>query len=120
MSLKELQTVINLQTVKDFRKLLAERKKDLLNDKKILDELFNLKNFLIKFEDAVIEARSKKAANELSQMTEEERLMLTMAPDEKKFFISYKSKNPDNPWSYFKEYQKKLQKEYQLKQKEVA
>lgn len=86
----------------------------------MLHELFNLKDFLIKFEDSVIEARSMKAAKELSQMTEEERIMLTMAPDEKKFFISFKSKNPDNPWSYFKEYQKKLQAEYKLKQKEPA
>lgn len=86
----------------------------------MLDELFNLKDFLTKIEDAVIEARSKKAANELSLMTEEERLMLTMSPEEKKFFISYISKHPDNPWNYFKEYQKKLQKEYQLKQKELA
>lgn len=75
---------------------------------------------MLKFEDSVIEARSMKAAKELSQMTKEERIMLTMAPDEKKFFISFKSRNPDNPWAYFKGYQKKLQKEYKLKQKELA
>ena len=115
-----MQTDINFQTVKDFRKLLAERKKYLLNDNKIILELFNLKDFLLKFEDFVIEARSRTAAKELSQMTEEERRMLSMSPDEKKFFLSFKIKNPKNPWSYFKDYQKKLEKEYKLKQKELA
>ena len=40
--------------------------------------------------------------------------------DEKAFFISFKEKNPEEPWSYFKEYQKILQKEYRIKQKKVA
>lgn len=115
-----MQTDINFQTVKNFKKLLAERKKYLLNDNKILHELFNLKDFLLKFEDFVIEVRSTTAAKELSKMTEEERRMLSMSADEKKFFIKFKIKNPDNPWSYFKEYQKKLQADYKLKQKEVA
>ena len=53
-------------------------------------------------------------------MTEEERRMLSMTPEEKRFYISFKIKNPENPWSYFKEYQKKLQAEYKLKQKELA
>jgi len=120
MSLKELQTDINFRTVKNFRKLLAEKKKTLLNDKKVIDELFDLKDFLLKFEDFVIEARSRAAAKELSQMTEEERRMLSMTPEEKKFFIAFKHKNPNNPWSYFKAYQKKLQAEYKLKQKKLA
>jgi recombinational DNA repair ATPase RecF len=120
MSLKELQTDINSQTVKNFKKLLAERKKSLLNDNETISELFSLKNFLLKFEDFVIESRSRKASKKLSQMTEEERRMLSMTPDEKKFFLQYKAKNPENPWSYFKEYQKKLQKEYKLKQKKLA
>ena len=68
-----MQTDINFQTVKKFRKLLVERKKSLLNDNKTILELFDLKNFLLKFEDFVIESRSKAAAKELSQMTEEER-----------------------------------------------
>lgn len=115
-----MQTDINFQTVKNFKKLLAKRKRDLLNDDKTLLELFNLKDFLLEFEDFIIEARSTTAAKELSKMTEEERRMLSMSPDEKKFFIKFKIKNPSNPWSYFKEYQKKLQAEYKLKQKEVA
>lgn len=114
------QTDINFQTIKDFKKLLAERKNYLLHDNKLLLELFNLKDYLQKFEDFVIEARSVTAAKELSKMTEEERRMLSMTPDEKKFFVMYKIKNPDNPWSYFKEYQKKLQAEYKSKQKELA
>lgn len=120
MSLKELQTDINFQTVKDFKKLLAERKKYLLNDTRILQELFNLKDFLLEFEDFVIETRSTVAAKELSKMTEEERRMLLMTPDERRFFIVFKIKNPDNPWSYFKEYQKKLQADYKLKQKDLV
>lgn len=83
-------------------------------------ELFDLKDFLLKFEDFVIEERSKTAAKELTKMTEEERRMLSMTPEEKRFYISFKIKNPRNPWSYFKEYQKKLQAEYKLKQKELA
>ena len=117
MSLKELQTDIDFQTVKNFRKLLVERKKSLLNDNKTILELFNLKDFLLKFEDFVIEARSTAAAKELSKMTEEERRMLSMTPEEKRFFKTFKIKNPDNPWSYFKEYQKKLQAEYKLNKK---
>jgi hypothetical protein len=120
MSLKELQNGINFQTIKNFRKLLAESKKDILKDDKSILELFNLKDFLLKFEDLVVEARARAAAKELSQMTEEERRMLSMTAEEKRFFIAYKLKNPENPWSYFKEYQKKLQKEYKLKQKELA
>ena len=67
-----MQTDINFQTVQNFKKLLTERKKHLLNDDKTILELFNLKDFLIKFEDSVIEARSAKAAKELSKMTEED------------------------------------------------
>ena len=51
---------------------------------------------------------------------EEERRMLSMTPQEKKFFIEYKAKNPANPWGYFKQYQKKLEKEYKIKQKKAA
>lgn len=71
-------------------------------------------------EDSIMEKRSIKAAKELSAMTEEERRMLVMAPDEKKFFLTYKAKNPQNPWDYFTAYQKKLQREYKFKQKEPA
>lgn len=91
-----------------------------MNDHKIIIELSNLKNFLVKLEDAVIEERSRTASKELSKMTEEERRILSMSPGEKKFFIEYKSKHPANPWSYFKEYQKKLQKEYKSKQRQLA
>lgn len=115
-----MPTDINFQTVRNFKKLLAERKNSLLNDDKILHELFNLKDFLLKFEDFVIEARSTTAANALSKMTEEERRMLSMTPEEKSFFIAFKIKNPDNPWSYYKAYQKKVQAEYKLKPKQLA
>ncbi len=50
-------------------------------------------------------------------MTEEERRMLSIAPDEKEFFIEYKIKNPDNPWAYFKAYQKEAGEEYKEKNK---
>jgi hypothetical protein len=70
--------------------------------------------------ESIMEKRAIKAARELSAMTEEERRMLAMAPDEKKFFLAYKNKNPQNPWNYFADYQTKLQREYKLKQKELA
>jgi len=39
-----------------------------------------------------------------------------MRPAEKRFFLEYKVKNPKNPWSYIKAYQKKLQEEYKSHQ----
>lgn len=117
MSLKELQPDINFQTVKNFKKLLTEKKKSLLNDNKVVSELFNLKDFLLKFEDLVVESRSRTAAKKLSRMTEEERRMLSMTPAEKKFFLAFKDQHPDRKWDYFKEYQKKLQAEYKSKHK---
>jgi sulfur relay (sulfurtransferase) DsrC/TusE family protein len=120
MNLKELPANINSQTVKQFLKLLSDNKESLLTDKKIKTELFNLKNFLLQIEDYEVEVRSTIASKALSEMTEEERRMLSMAPDEKKFFLEYKIKNPTNPWTYFKEYQKKVQKEYRAAQKQLA
>lgn len=108
---------INSQKVKHFRKLLSDNRKSLLNDKKTVAELLNLKDLLVKIEDNIIEERSVAASKALSQMSEEERSMLSMTPDEKKFFIKYKAKNPKNPWTYFKEYQSKLQKEYNTNRK---
>jgi len=35
-----------------------------------------------------------------------------MWPEEKAFFLKYKKQNPENPWGYFKEYQKSIQNEY--------
>lgn len=111
---------MNFQTVKHFRKFLSDNRENLLNDRKIRIELSDLKDFLIRLEDAEIEIRSTKASEELSKMTEEERRLLSMAPAERKFFMEYKVRNPHNPWSYFKEYQKKLQKEYKSKIKQSA
>ncbi len=88
-----------------------------MDDKNLLKELFSLKDSISKIEDMVIQTRSTAAAGELSNITEEERRMLSMAQDEKEFFIEYKIKNPDNPWAYFKAYQKKLEKEYKEKNK---
>ncbi len=115
-----MQTDINFQAVKNFRKLLVKEKKNLLKNDAVVTELFSLKDLLLKLEDGVIEKRSVKAAKELSKMTEEDRRILSMAPDEKKFFLAYKTKNPENPWAYFAAYQKKLQREYKLKQKELS
>lgn len=53
-------------------------------------------------------------------MTEEERKMLLMWPEEKEFFVEYKKENPQNPWAYIKEYQKKIQQEYKAKQEQMA
>jgi hypothetical protein len=115
-----LQTDINFQAVKNFRKLLVKEKKNLLKNDEIVNELFSLKDLILKLEDVVIETRSRIAAAELSKMTEEERRMLSMAPDEKKFFLAYKAKHPQNPWAYFAAYQKQLQKEYKLQQKALV
>lgn len=89
-----------------------------MDDENLLNELFRLKDSLSKIEDKVIQTRSTAASDQLSNMTEEERRMLSMSPDEKIFFIEYRRKNPDNKWNYFKAYQKKLEKEYKEKNKE--
>ncbi|MDQ3846472.1 MAG: hypothetical protein M3342_21040 [Bacteroidota bacterium] len=75
--MKELPNDINSQTVKHFRKLLSEHRKNLVNDKETLSELFTLKDFLVKLEDDIMEKKSTTAAKELSQMTEEERRMFS-------------------------------------------
>jgi hypothetical protein len=79
-----------------------------------MDRTVQFEDQLVDLEDIAIEARSRAACKELSQMTEEERRMLAMSPDEKEFFLSCKAKNPKTLWSYFKEYQKKLKKECNL------
>lgn len=117
MSLKELQNNIDSQTVKRFQKSLNKKEDRLFDDENLLNELFRLKDSLSKIEDKVIQTRSTAAADQLSNMTEEERRMLSMSPDEF-FFIEYRRKNPDNKWTYFKAYQKKLEKEYKEKNKE--
>lgn len=118
MSLKASQEAISSQTVAHFIKLLSENKETLLKDKGVQTELLNLKDYLLKIEDWVLEIRTKRASETLSKMSEEERRMLSMTPGEKKFFLEYKRTNPENPWNYFKAYQKKRQKEYKTKQKE--
>ncbi|MEO8146336.1 MAG: hypothetical protein ABI723_01800 [Bacteroidia bacterium] len=74
--------------------------------------IIKLKELITKIDDIHIGMRSKAAAKQLSEMTEEERKLLLMYPEEKKFFLKYKKLNPENPWGYFKEYQKMLQEAY--------
>jgi hypothetical protein len=87
-----------------------------VNDNKVQKALLSLKKLLFELENQLVDSRSRVASKKLSRMTEEERRMLSMAPKEKEFFLAYKLKHPENPWTYFKEYQKKLQKEYKVKQ----
>ena len=68
-----------------------------------------LRSFL---DDIVWEKRSVSAAKKLTGISEEERKIMLMWPDEKKFFLKYKKKNPGNPWGYFKEYQLSIQNKY--------
>ena len=111
---------ISFQTVKDFRISLNKRKKQLLLDNKVVSELARLKVLLDEFEDTEVQKRAGKAAEELSAMSEEERRMLSMLPAERKFFLSYKARNPENPWGYFKAYQQEIQKAYQAKRRKTA
>jgi hypothetical protein len=105
--------------VKSFVKLLVNNKKTLLTDLKIQSELLKLKDVIVKFENSIWEARSKNASKKLTQMSEEDRRILLMWPEEKEFFLDYKKKNPENPWAYFKEYQKKVQQQYKAPQKRL-
>lgn len=101
-------------TVKHFTELLAENRKTLAIDTNVISELTKLKYFITKLEDANWAKRSKSAAKKISGMTEEERKMMLMFPDEKIFFLQYKKQHPDNPWGYFKEYQKSIQHGYKV------
>ena len=91
-----------------------------MNDSKVQNALLNLKKLLFELESQIVDARSKSASKKLFRMTEEERRMLSMTSEEKEFFLAYKLKNPETPWAYFKEYQKKLQKEYKARQKQLV
>ena len=75
-------------------------------------DLLKIKDLLVAIEDMDLQMRSTAAAKKLAGMTEEERRMTLMRPAEKRFFLEYKAKNPNNPWDYAKAYQKKLQAEY--------
>ena len=100
-------------TVRHFTELLAENKNILLKDINAIAELTKLKKFLGKLEDSAWEKRSKAASKKVTQMTEEERKISLMWPDEKRFFLKYKKEHPDNPWGYFNEYKKSIQDNYQ-------
>ncbi len=114
MNLKESPQSINSLTVKHFTELLTENRKVLLKDTGILSEISKLKSFLAKLDDNLWAKRSKSAAKKLSGMPEEERRILLMSPAEKTFFLQYKKQHPDDPWGYFKDYQKSIQNEFQL------
>jgi len=95
---------------------LINKKSSLFNDKVMREDLLKIKDLLVKIEDRDLQMRSTAAARKLAEMTEEERRMTLMRPAEKRFFLEYKVKNPKNPWSYIKAYQKKLQEEYKSHQ----
>jgi hypothetical protein len=92
----------------------------LLNDKdvlltandKLMTALKDLKAVIISLEDRMLEKKSRIAASKLSSLTEEERRILHMWPEEKKFFLKYKKEHPENPWGYQKEYQKSIRESY--------
>jgi|GEM_PF-4498857 len=52
------------------------------------------------------EMKLNKAAAETSEMSEEERRMSLMGAKEKKFFLAFKEKHPQNKWDYLEEYLK--------------
>jgi len=102
---KQAEPDISLLTTNYYRQLLV-RKKGLTTEEKLHPDFIKLENLL---SEIVLEQRSKHAAKKLSEMAEEERRMLLMYPEEQIFFLEYKKKHPENPWGYYKEYQKKLQ-----------
>jgi predicted GNAT family acetyltransferase len=115
-----LPKTINPLAIKDFSMSLTEHKKSLLRNVECINALLHLKYIIIDIEHATYEARSQEASIRLSEMTEEERAMLTMLPEEKEFFLAYKEKHPENPWRYYKAYQKKVQAAYKASQKAPA
>ena len=97
---------MNFQTVKHFRQFVVREKNTLIEDSHTLSEITKLKNSI----DGIIwTVRSLAASRKLAKMTDEERKMLLMWPEEKEFFLKYKIEHPENPWAYFKEYQQKIQ-----------
>lgn len=57
--------------------------------------------------------RIREWCKKLSAMTEEERMMLTMSPKEKEFYLKFKQENPGKEGEYFPAFAKKEQEEYQ-------
>jgi hypothetical protein len=112
MSSKESHESINFQTVRNFTQLLTKNKKSVLKDVKVISEIARLITLLAELENNIWKNRAKEASQTLSGMTEEERRMMLMSREEKKFFLQYKKQHPDNPWTYFKEYQKTTQDKY--------
>ena len=110
---KQAEPDISLLTTNYYRQLLV-RKKGLTTEEKLHPDFIKLENLL---SEIVLEQRSKHAAKKLSEMAEEERRMLLMYPEEQIFFLEYKKKHPENPWGYYKEYQKKRQDDYEQKGK---
>ncbi len=104
---------IDSMTIKHFSQLLDNNKKTIINDVSVLFEVAKLRQVLEKIEDISIEKKSKAAAKKISSMTEEERMMVLMCPEEKTFYIAYKQQHPENPWGYYKEYQKNIQDGYE-------
>ncbi len=112
MSLKTSQKSINSQKVKAFRQFLSKNRKGLFYEKSLNSELSKLKDLLIALENDDWDKIAKVASAKFSRMTEEVRTFLLMSPEEMAFFGEYKKNNPKNPWVYFEEYQKKIQKEF--------
>jgi len=104
-----LQGTIDFQTVRSFTQLLNNNQKTIVKSKKIIEAIESLIETLDKIEIGILENRSETASKQLSEMTEEDRRVLLMAADEKKFFLEFKEKYPNNKWDYYKEYQKSQQ-----------
>jgi len=91
MSLKISQENINSRELKFSIRLLVKNKKNLLQNEALKPQLIELKNFLVKFEDADWKKRSKAASEKLSKMTEEQRQMTLMSQEEKVFLLNTKN-----------------------------
>src|SRR5262245_22197412 len=107
-----------LNQVKQLSEFLTEKMDEAAQDKKTFLAVEKLNQIVQKIREKHLEVRSVNAATALGQMSEDERRITLMFPDEKKFFLRYKKLHPDDPWSYAKAYQQQLQENYQKKKKD--
>lgn len=103
-----MQKDINSEIKELLKKSLPEISNKVSNMESSMPAINDLKSMMEKIERLLMEARSLTAAKKITEMTEEERRMLLMWPDERKFYLEYKNKNPQDPWSYYTEYIKKV------------
>lgn len=94
MSLNKSSNGINSAAVQRLTTSLVKNKNSVLSDAALLHRLTDLKNTITALEGDYLARASQTASETLRRMSEEERRMLLMWPEEKAFFLRYKKSIP--------------------------